>query len=404
MGRSAVSLPDPDRSTRSLARGVLVVRWVALGWMMILAAAGTRDFDHPFVAWIAVGIAGAWTVYLTADQNRDQRRRNLTADLVIACALILISGYVVPSGAVLGGSSFLATAYPVSAVLAWGVRGGPKAGSLAGAAAGLSLALSRPVNGVSFGSLLRPEIQSLATGIVLYVVSGLAVGLVSRLLQRSADELRVATLEAIRQRERVARLAERESMARHIHDSVLQTLAMIHKRAKEIAASRRVDRTGIEEVADMAADQEVALRGLILREPVEVATGARSLRDGLERAARVVNGLKVEVSTVGALFMEAQAAESIASAVAQLLQNVANHAGTDSATVFAEVDDGALSVTVRDDGAGFDYDPSFLHQQGKMGLEKSVIGRVEDIGGSVRVQSSPGAGTMVEIKVPVQRD
>jgi signal transduction histidine kinase len=399
-----MSIPDPDRSVRSLARGVLVVRWVAFVWMTVLAAAGTSDFDHPLVAWVSVGVAGAWTVYLTADVRRDQRRRNLSVDLAVSCGLVLVSGVVVRTGGVVGGASFLATAYPASAILAWGVRGGPKAGTLAGTAVGLCLALSRPINGIPFGSLLRTEIQSLLTGVVLYVVAGLSVGLVSRLLRRSADELRVAMVEAIRQRERAARLAERESMARHIHDSVLQTLAMIHKRGKEIAKARRVDRKGIESMADLAATQEDMLRALILREPEDLPGEALSLRDALEEASRNVDGLKVEVSTVGALLLQAPAAQQVAAAVAQLLQNVANHAGTDRATVFAEVEDGTLVVSVRDDGTGFEYDPLVLRDRGKMGLAKSVIGRVEDLGGSVRVQSSAGAGTLVEINVPVRSD
>jgi signal transduction histidine kinase len=85
-----------------------------------------------------------------------------------------------------------------------------------------------------------------------------------------------------------------------------------------------------------------------------------------------------------------------------LLQNVANHAGTERATVFAEVDEHTLGITVRDDGVGLVFDPATLRERGKAGLLKSVIGRVEDLGGTVRVKTAPGEGTLVEILVRVE--
>lgn len=397
-----VSRPAPA-SSGLVVRGVLVFRWIALAWMTVLALANSEDFAHPLVAWLAVGGSGAWTVWLSSDPARHQQRRMLVADLALAGALIVASAFVVAPGTIVGGP-FFATAYPVAAVLSWGVRGGPWAGTVAGLGLGAVLVVARPINDVSLSSLLRPEIQSLATGVVLYAVAGLVVGLVSQLLERSAEEVRMATMEALRQRERAARLAERESLARQIHDSVLQTLAMVHKRGKEIAGASRINRRGIASLADLAAEQEVALRAMIMREPEGVPEGVAALRDALEAAGREVDGLRVDVSTVGGLLMEAAAVEEVTAAVRQLLHNVANHATTDRATVFADVENGELSVSVRDDGKGFVFDPEALRQRGKAGLVKSVIGRIEDLGGTVHVESAPGSGTIVEIKVPVRRE
>ena len=392
---------DPQGPRRSLVRGVLVFRWIALVWMVLITMTSSGSLRYPPVAWAGIGFAGAWTLRLTVDSREQASRETLFVDLGFSIFLLLLAAFVAERGAIVSGQSLFASAYPVAAVLAWGVEWGPGAGASAGAALGLASVFVRPLDGVSLDSLMRNELQTLGTGIFLYVVSGLSVGLVSQLLRRSGDEVRAATLQAIREHERAARLAERESIARQIHDSVLQTLAMVHKRGREIAGARRVDRTAIADLAQMAAEQEGALRAMIMREPEAAPPGAVSLRDELESVARHAGGVHVAVSTVGALLLERNAAEEIAAAVRQLLQNVANHAGTDRATVFAEVDDRTLDITVRDDGVGFTFDPASLRDRGKAGLLKSVIGRIEDLGGGVRVKSAPGEGTLVEIRVPV---
>jgi signal transduction histidine kinase len=79
---------------------------------------------------------------------------------------------------------------------------------------------------------------------------------------------------------------------------------------------------------------------------------------------------------------------------------VAEHAGAARASVFADCDQGEVIVTVRDDGAGFTYDEAELAARGKLGLLKSMKGRVEQLGGAMRVDTSPGAGTEIEFRVP----
>ncbi len=68
--------------------------------------------------------------------------------------------------------------------------------------------------------------------------------------------------------------------------------------------------------------------------------------------------------------------------------------------MFADVDGGEVVVTVRDDGRGFSYDEAALAAQGKIGLLKSIKGRAEQLGGALRVETAPGAGTEVELRVP----
>ena len=155
-------------------------------------------------------------------------------------------------------------------------------------------------------------------------------------------------------------------------------------------------------LAEMAAGQEQALRALILRDPAadETPAGAGSLRGALEALAGAERSLPVTVGATGALWLPAGHVEELAAAVRQALDNVVEHARASRVALFAEEGGGAVVLTVRDDGRGFDYDERRLLAEGKIGLAKSVKGRVEQLGGGMRVTSRPGAGTEIELRVP----
>ncbi|HET7518409.1 MAG TPA: ATP-binding protein, partial [Actinomycetes bacterium] len=103
----------------------------------------------------------------------------------------------------------------------------------------------------------------------------------------------------------------------------------------------------------------------------------------------------------GALWLPAGHVEELAAAVRQALDNVVEHAGASRVALFAEEDGGGVVLTVRDDGRGFAYDERRLLAEGKIGLAKSVKGRVEQLGGTMRLVSRPGAGTEIELRVPI---
>lgn len=313
----------------------------------------------------------------------------------------MLSGYVEQSGEVLSGRLFFATAYPVSTALAWGAARGPSVGLGVALVLGAAGIFSRPLNDVPLGDLTAGQVQSLVNGAVNYALAAVAAGVVSRVLTRTSEEVRAASEVAIRERERAARLAERESLARAIHDSVLQTLAHIHKRARELGSVPEVPGAEVRRLAEMAAEQESALRSLILREPAEAPTGTASLRDRLEEVARRTTGLPVTVSAVGPIWLRAAAVEQLAAAVHQALDNVAQHAEATRASVFAESEDRWVVVSVRDDGRGFMYDEDGMRAAGKVGMLHSMKGRVEELGGHMRVETAPGAGTEVEFRVPL---
>jgi signal transduction histidine kinase len=392
--------PGPaERAGAVLALGILALRWVALA-LMVLMAAITGDLRRPLLAGVAIAVTTAWTLWLTVARPRGTPPV-LAGDLAVAVGLLLLSGVVVPEGQV-GSHPFFASVYPVAAAVFWGAAAGARAGLAAGALLGVSLVAAQLINGIDVLEAATPQLLSLASGALNFVLAGGAVGLVAQLLERSAGELRAAAEEAMRAREQAARLSERESLARQIHDSVLQSLAMVHKRARELAGVDAVPAAEVARLAEMAAGQERALRSLILRRPDEAPGGTASLRASLEALAQAELPIPLTVSATGPIWLPLRHAEELTAAVRQALDNVVEHAGASRVAVFADEDDGAVVVAVRDDGAGFSYDEARLAAADKMGILKSIKGRVEQLDGSVRVETAPGAGTEIELRVPTR--
>jgi signal transduction histidine kinase len=198
-------------------------------------------------------------------------------------------------------------------------------------------------------------------------------------------------------RERI-RETERAEIAAHLHDSVLQTLALIQRQSD----SPR-------EVLRLARGQERELRTWLY--------GARGYRGGggaddptlgaglteaLATAAAEVEdtyALTVRPVVVGGDRPLDDGLRALVLAAREAMVNAAKHAGVDEVSVFVEVEPDAVNVFVRDRGAGFDPDavPDDRH-----GLADSVRGRMERHGGTVRLRSSPGAGTEVHLCLPLR--
>jgi signal transduction histidine kinase len=185
--------------------------------------------------------------------------------------------------------------------------------------------------------------------------------------------------------ERSARIRgqERAEMAAHLHDSVLQTLALIQKRA----ANPR-------EVAGLARQQERELRSWLQERPPPGV--GHSLVAALERAAAEVeeqHRVPIEVVTVGDTPLDGRL-EALARAAREAMTNAAKFAGTGRIDLFAEVQTGHVEVFIRDRGVGFD--PAAVSAD-RRGVRDSIIGRMERHDGRASVHSEPGGGTEVEL-------
>jgi signal transduction histidine kinase len=183
------------------------------------------------------------------------------------------------------------------------------------------------------------------------------------------------------------RTQERADVAAHLHDSVLQTLALIQKNADDATA-----------VARLARAQERDLRSwLYAGESTDERTVASALR-GV--AARVEDeyAVSVDVVTVGDCDFE-EALRPIVNATGEATTNAAKHAGTGKVDVYAEVTDTAVDVFVRDRGRGFDLASV---PADRYGVRNSIVDRMQRHGGTAEVRSVPGEGTEVRLHLSRQ--
>jgi signal transduction histidine kinase len=187
--------------------------------------------------------------------------------------------------------------------------------------------------------------------------------------------------------ERTARIRaqERAEVAAHLHDSVLQTLALIQRRADDAA-----------EVAQLARRQERDLRAWLNADDVAAAD---TLHGALVRAATEIegrHGVEVEVVCVGDRPLDDDTA-ALAAAAREAILNAAKFAGAGRIDVYAEASDERAEVFVRDRGAGFDL---AAVPADRRGVRESIVGRMARHGGHAEIRSQPGGGTEVELVLP----
>ena len=195
--------------------------------------------------------------------------------------------------------------------------------------------------------------------------------------------------------ERAARIrnAEREEIAAHLHDSVLQTLALIQKRSGHA-----------EEVQRLARSQERELRRYLFEGEGQQSD---SLTTALKAVAAEVEdhyGVEVEVVTVGDVTADEPSWSgdhrrwaALIAATREALVNAAKHSGERSVDVYAEVESSQVEVFVRDRGVGFDPDQV---PEDRRGVSGSIKARVQRHGGSVEIKSSAGRGVDVRMSMP----
>jgi signal transduction histidine kinase/phage shock protein PspC (stress-responsive transcriptional regulator) len=187
------------------------------------------------------------------------------------------------------------------------------------------------------------------------------------------------------EREERIRTQERADVAAHLHDSVLQTLALIQKSSHDPTT-----------VARLARAQERDLRSWLY---AEESTDERSLAGALRAAAAEVEdnrAVSVDVVAVGDCALD-DALRPVVQATREALTNAAKHAGTDRVDVYAEVTPAAVDVFVRDRGAGFSLDEV---PEDRYGVRRSILDRMQRHGGSAEVRSAPGEGTEVRLHRP----
>jgi signal transduction histidine kinase/phage shock protein PspC (stress-responsive transcriptional regulator) len=228
--------------------------------------------------------------------------------------------------------------------------------------------------------LLQSERRGLYGDVLLGVLLALAgVALIlGPLVYRLTTELTAERAQRVRSQERA-------DMAAHLHDSVLQTLALIQQQS---ADPRRV--------AALARSQERELRDWLYSDR---SLSDETLSSALRRMAAEVedsHGLPVDVVTVGDVSLDDHRAAMLRAA-REAMVNAAKHSGADKIDVFAEVATEGIQVFVRDRGEGFDPDGI---APDRLGVRRSIEGRMDRHGGKASIRSSPGQGTEVSLTMP----
>jgi signal transduction histidine kinase len=355
------------RLDTALWRALGVYRLAALLYAAASMAAYADTYRRPALGLVVLLVMAGWTA-ASAWLYGDRRRRRwplLGADLGITLAALLSSVLVLSPERIEAGDPTLTVSWAAAPVIAWAVHAGWPAGLVAGALVGAGAVAER--GGAS---------QATVNSLVLLLLVGAVVGYVVTLARRAET----AYARAV---ELSAATAERERLSRQVHDGVLQVLALVARRSSD------------PELAGLAGDQERSLRRLVAGPSAPAPAGEADLRTLLPVAGDVELAAPAEP-----VLLPASVAAELAAAVAEAVQNARRHGGG-RAWLLVEDEPGAVTVSVRDDGPGIP--PGRLEaaeREGRLGVARSIRGRLADLGGTVVVDSAPGRGTEVELRVP----
>ncbi|MFJ6460888.1 MacS family sensor histidine kinase [Streptomyces sp. NPDC091387] len=382
-----------------LWRALTAYRILTMLYAILLAVFGRDKYERPWVAVVFLTVMAVWTLATLPKVAGAVActKRFLGADLALALAGILLTPLADFQAQHVDGPT-LPSIWTAGSVLAFAIKGGWRWAAFA----------SSFVAAANIVERAEPSRDTLHNVLLVWVAS-IAIGYVVEVARASERTLaRALEIEAATR--------ERERLARDIHDSVLQVLAMVQRRGTALGGEAA-------ELGRMAGEQEVALRTLVssgLVPPTRVsedaaqgavvrtvetdddepgAPGETDLRALLAPHA----GSRVSFAEPGApVLLGPAAAMELAAAVSAALDNVRVHAGEDAqAWILVEDWPHEVIVTVRDDGPGIPAGRlAQAEGEGRLGVALSIRGRLAELGGTAELISVPGQGTEVELKVP----
>ncbi|GGJ96433.1 histidine kinase [Streptomyces camponoticapitis] len=390
-----------------LWRALTAYRLLTMVYATLIAAFARDTFERP---WLAAGYLAVLVVWTVATLPKVANavsctKRFLGVDLTIALAGVLLTPVADVQSRYTDGPT-LPSIWTAGAVLAFAVKGGWRWAAFASS-------LVAAANLAGRGNPSRDTLHN----VLLVWVASIAIGYIVEVARASERTLaRALEIEAATR--------ERERLARDIHDSVLQVLAMVQRRGTALGGEAA-------ELGRMAGEQEVALRTLVssglvptTRASEDASLGAvvRTVDDpeyadgpgddggpdgselwDLRTLLAPFSGSAVTLAEPGApVLLRPAAARELAAAVNAALDNVRRHAG-DGARSWILVEDSPdeVIVTVRDDGPGIPEGRlAQAEGEGRLGVALSIRGRLRELGGTAELISVPGQGTEVELKVP----
>jgi signal transduction histidine kinase len=359
-----------------LWRGVVVFRAITAAFAIAAITVHHHGFARPGLGWAVLAGIAVWTVLTCLAYSDDGTRRIhvIMIDLLVTLALMGSSALVLSTEQlteVAQRTPLLTTVWASGPVVAAAVHAGRVVGALFGVAVSV---VDVWVRGFFSIDLARDTILLVGTGFVL--------GLAATAARRATEQLR-------RSARAEAATAERERLARSIHDSVVQVLARVRARGGQLDGEAG-------ELARLAGEQEIALRCLF--SAPQGATGEQDLAGALHQLA----GPRVEVSVPAtAVPLPAADVDELMAVTREALVNTVRHGGPEAKSWVLVEDLGEeVVLTVRDDGPGVGNGQlADALSDGRMGVSRSIRGRVADLGGTLTLDTGPGRGTEWEVRL-----
>jgi signal transduction histidine kinase len=374
------------RAERTLARALLFFRVGGLVEIVLAGALDLTRYRHPLITAALVALVVAESALLVGACLRigNVRAGWVAADVVFCTAALAGCAALTAPAYYNTWTNFM---YPFTIITSFGIGAGFR--KLSGAAA-ITTVLAAGYIASAITLHGDPAWNVLPNGLT-YFANMIVAWLVARHLLANGRELDASRAEAVANAGELARQTERARHARILHDRVLQTLETL-ARGDWVA-----DKDFREHIATEADWLRALVEGVDMARESDLLAGLQRL---VTRNARI--GLRVEFN--GTRLRETRVdlppdvVDAVLDATQEALTNVAKHAGVTSAVLRAAAADGELTVSVLDQGVGFD--PTAVCSG--TGLQRSIRSRVAEQGGEVRIDSTPGAGTYVEIVVRSQ--
>lgn len=363
-----------------LWRAAQVFRLLSCLYALGFQIAVNSDLKRPGLAWVLCAVLLGWSMACAVAYLRGFGRQPawVITEVVVVVGLMWSNRLVASTQWAADNQTWPTTLWATNPTISAALLFGPAGGMITG--------LVVMATNFAVKNYFTLNLSHNAT-IVIEIALGLAIGMAAGTARRAHAELQQAIRLSVA-------VEERERLSRHVHDGVIQVLALVAKRGREIGGAAA-------ELAALAGEQERALRGLVASADLARDDNAQAvdIRTLLTRRQDDRVSISLPATPVE---LERHVADELDAAIGNALDNVRVHAGPHArAYVLLEDLGDAVTVSVRDDGVGIAAGRlAEAARQGHVGISKSIVGRLESLGGTAQLSTDLGEGTEWELNVP----